>query len=33
VAALPSGQFAVGSFWANGGEGPQRTLVEGRCPG
>jgi hypothetical protein len=33
VAALPSRQFAVGSFWANGGEGPQRTLVVGRCPG
>jgi hypothetical protein len=33
VAALPSRQFAVGSFWANGGEGPQKTLVEGRCPG
>jgi hypothetical protein len=33
VAALPSRQFAVGSFWANGAEGPQRTLVMTRCPG
>lgn len=32
VAALPSRRFAVGSYWANGGEGPQRTLVLSRCP-
>jgi hypothetical protein len=33
VDALPSRRFAIGFHWANGGEGPQRTLVLGRCPG
>jgi hypothetical protein len=31
VAALPSRQFAVGSYWANDGEGPQRTLAVQRA--
>jgi len=33
VAVLPSAQFAVGGFWAHGGDGPQRTLVVQRCAG
>jgi hypothetical protein len=32
VVALPPRHFAVGSYWANGGDGPQRTLVLRRCP-
>jgi hypothetical protein len=31
VAALPSYRLAVGSFWKNGGDGPQRTLILSRC--
>lgn len=31
VIAFPSRHFAVGSFWADGGDGPQRTLVLRPC--
>jgi hypothetical protein len=31
VDALPSRQFAVGSYWANDGDGPQRTLAVRRA--
>jgi hypothetical protein len=31
VIALPPRHFAVGSYWANDGDGPQRPLVLRRC--
>jgi hypothetical protein len=31
VATLRSYRLAVGSFWKNGGDGPQRTLILSRC--
>jgi hypothetical protein len=33
LVVLPSLHLAVGSYWANGGDGPQRTLAVRRCAG
>jgi hypothetical protein len=33
VSVRSSSMFAVGSHWANGGDGPQRTMVLMRCAG
>jgi hypothetical protein len=33
VTVRSSSAFAVGSYWANDGDGPQRTLVLRRCAG
>ena len=32
IVVRPPLYLAVGGFWANDGEGPQRTLVVRRCP-